>query len=71
MPFADGTMLIACSCGNIAEGKHGERWAFEYDAAGLVRTTPSIDWPGHFHTGNPSPFIPVTKTMSEFIRPAP
>lgn len=66
-PFPGGKLLVACACGDVFAGVDGAVWQFEYDGAGNVRTHPSINLPDHFHTPNPSGWIPQAKQMAQFI----
>lgn len=47
-------LIVACVCGDIASGKTGAQWAVitKHDSDEII-VSPSIDWQGHFHTGNP------------------
>ena len=68
-PFPeDGRVMVACACGYFSGGVTGARWTFEYDGLGGVRTSPSLDVPGHFHTRNPSEYIRVVTTFGDFAR---
>ena len=55
-----GKPLAVCLCGEISGGVHGKTWNITVSADQKTATiSPSLDWPGHFHTGNPAVDCPV------------
>lgn len=65
-----GRPVVVCTCGEAAEGVAGQLWSVSVTADGKRATvTPSLDWGGHFHTGNPAADVPVIEYTD--LGPAP
>lgn len=45
--------LFVASDGEMASGVDGARWLVEEHGDGTATVTPSVNWPGKFHTANP------------------